>query len=105
MSDLAASRSPDRKASVAAATPSLTSAKSWTTFWSISSSSRRNSTRASSGMARSSLRRLAEPAGDVVLGAAVVGLGEDLGGRPALDETAGLTRSADVEESGGVAHA
>src|SRR5207302_6896089 len=106
-SDLAASRSPARKASVAAATPSLTRAKSCTTFWSISSRSRWKATLISSGMALLSppLARSAEAAGDVVLGPAVVGLGEDLVRRSHLDHATGLAGGRDVEEGCRVADA
>src|SRR5437588_3464753 len=131
--DSAASRSLARKASVDLATPSATKANSCTTFWSISSKSRWKPTRISSAISSASscsttfgrelcrLRRRSVPSGrrraslvaarsseapgDVVLGSAVIGLGEDLGRRPHLDEPAGLAGAGDIEEGGGVAHA
>src|SRR5437773_1001358 len=102
--DSAASRSLARNASVALATPSATKAHSWTTFWSISSRSRWNPTLVSSGMCSTSSPSSEAP-GDVVLGAAVVGLGEDLGGRTHLDQAPRLAGPGDVEEGSRVADA
>src|SRR6266567_5058970 len=102
--DSAASRSLARNASVDLATPSATKANSCTTFWSISSRSRWNPTRVSSAISTASSCSSEAP-GDVVLGSAVVGLGEDLGRRPHLDEPPGLAGAGDVEEGRDVAHA
>src|SRR5437868_3656849 len=101
-SDSAASRSLARKASVALATPSATSANSRTTFWSISSRSRWKPTRVSSAIKQV---LSSEAPGDVVLGAIFVGFGEDLGGRAHLDEPARFAGAGDVEERSGVADA